>query len=111
MKKQTPFIGQMQTPIELYYETSIATATGEQEDTEVLIASMASNRVDKSGGLQEDEKIVHVNKREYHIRYNRTAWQHRNALIIIDNGVKYRVYHATEVERNRFLKLTAQVYE
>jgi hypothetical protein len=111
MKRDTPFIGQMDTPIELYYETVVITSTGERENTIVLIAKLASNMHDKSGSLEEQEKVVHVNKREYLIRYNRQAWENRLQLVVVDNGVKYRIYHATELQRRRFLKLTAQIYE
>lgn len=111
MRKETPYIGQMDTLIEVYKETYAASSTGEKVLTQQLIVKTASHMVDKSGGLQENEQLFHVNQREYVVRYNAAIWNDRLSLVIVDNKVKYRVYHSSEVQRNKFLKLIARVYE
>lgn len=105
------FIGQFNRRITLSYNLEVKTTTGGNTDQVVEIGTVSSKYLEKSGTMSQEEKIVHTNTREYAIRYRKDVWQHRNELLITDGDVTYRVYHAVEVDRNKFLKLTATVYE
>lgn len=111
MRKETPFIGQMDQPILVSYLQDGVSSSGEATQQLVDIATVFSRMEDKSGGLEENEKIIHVNQRVYWIRYRPDVLAQRLKLIITDNGVQYRVYHISEVQRNKFIKITAQVHE
>ena len=105
------FIGQFNRRITLSYNQETTSTTGAAIEQLVVIGEVSAKYVDKSGTMSQEEKLVHTNTREYLIRYRKDVWAQRNELTVTENGVNYRVYHAAEVDRNKFLKLTASVYE
>jgi hypothetical protein len=105
------FIGQFNRRITLSYNNESTTSTGAIDNVLVQIGVVSSKYMDKSGTIDQEEKLIHSNTREYMIRYRKDVWLQRNELTITDNGVNYRVYHTAEMDRNKFLKLTATVYE
>jgi head-tail adaptor len=105
------FIGQFNRRITLSYNDETTSSTGAVNNVLVEIGVVSAKYMDKSGTMEQEEKLLHTNTRDYLIRYRKDVWAQRNELTITDNGVNYRVYHTAEMDRNKFLKLTATVYE
>lgn len=109
--KESPFIGQLDRRVAISYTSEIKSTTGENVKTTVSIDTVWAQYKDKSGNLSQDEKVVHVNTREYMIRYRAEIWAKRLDLLLTDDGLVYRIYHAEKLDRNKFIKLTATIYE
>ena len=111
-RNEKPYIGEMDRRIALSYTTKQPSATGEEQDVDVLINNVWAMVIDKSGTRNDDtDKVVYMNTREYVIRYNSIAWAQRLTLMIIDGADRYTVRHVSEVQRRKFLKLSCVTYE
>lgn len=111
-RRETPFIGQMDSVINIYKEVDQNTASGEREKVLEFIGTIASYMNDKSGDLkQQDDQLLHVTRREYMIRYDASKWAFRRDMVLEHDGEKYRVYHAVVVDRRKFIKLNVTSYE
>jgi len=108
---EQPFIGQLDRRIAIYEVINTASATGEKQLTTTLLCNAFAQYKDRSDTLTQDDKVLHVNTRQYIIRYRSDVHSKRLALEIEEDGLRYRVYSVVEMGRNKFLQLTATIHE
>lgn len=108
---EQPFIGQLDHRIAIYQNTTIDTSTGEDQESEVLLCNAMAQYKDRSDTLTQDDKVLHVNTREYIIRYRKDVYDNRLSLVVRIDNSDYRVYSVVEMGRNKFLKITCTLHE
>lgn len=111
MAEKSPFIGQMDRQIKVVELVKTQNATGEQEDTDNVIATVFACMNDVSGGETVDGKVRHLINRTYTVRWNLAIKQQSNTLVVVDGNLRFEVYHLKELGRKRHLQLLVKDYE
>ena len=109
--EKTPFIGQLDRKIQIVELVKTQNSTGEMEVTQNVISEPFAQMNDVSGSEDVEGKIRHIINRTYTIRHNTSLLGKATELVVLDNGQKFNIYHATEIGRKQYLKLLVRDYE
>jgi head-tail adaptor len=106
-----PFIGKKDRKIKLVEKVSIASTTGAETTSSVLVSEPWACMKDLSGTEDVEGKIRHLVNRTYLVRYNPVIKEKGTALVLIDEGKEYEIIHILNIGRKDHLELRVKLYE
>lgn len=108
---KNPFIGQMDRKVQIFQETKVQDATGEEKKTAALVSEPFAFMEEHKGDEDVEGKVRQLIDRKYTIRYNSSIATSGNKFILQDGALVYRIYHVLELGRKKHLQLLVTVYE
>lgn len=108
---KNPYIGQMDTKIEVFAKQESQNEIGEGSIVEVLLCSPFAKVEEQGGDELLDGKVLHKTMRQYTFRYIPSVNQQRNKLIVKDGGQKFEVMHQQVIGRKAYITLKCITYE
>lgn len=108
---KNPYIGQMDRKVQIFEETKVQDATGEEKKTAVLVSEPFAFMEEHKGDEDVEGKVRQLIDRKYTIRYNNTIATSGNKFVLKDGTLIYRIYHVLEIGRKQHLQLLVTVYE
>lgn len=108
---KNPYIGQLDHKIQIIKETLVQNTMGEQKPTETVVASPWAFMEESGGDEDVEGKVRHLINRKYTIRYNSDILTNGADYLVLDNGIKYQIYHVMAIGRKQHLQLLVNKYE
>jgi len=108
---KTPYIGQLDHKIQVIKETLVQNALGEQKPTQSIIAEPWAFMEESGGNEDVEGKVRHLINRKYTIRYSSDILKNGSDYLVLDNGIKYEIYHVMAIGRKQHLQLLVNIYE
>jgi head-tail adaptor len=109
--EKTPYIGQLDTPIEIKQTVVSRSTTGAVETTLETVCTPWAH-VKETGGKEDAEgSIRHTIKRSYVIRYRSDVAATGVKMYVVDRGVTYDITHLKNIGRRNMLELIVEGHE
>ncbi|MGQ7945012.1 phage head completion protein [Flavobacterium sp. WC2509] len=109
--EKNPYIGQMNSVIQLVEKVKTRTETGSEISTNAPVCSPFAKMTDISGNEVVDGKVKHLVNRIYVVRFNDVIKSKGTALVLIDEGREFEVIHILELGRRQHLEIRVKIYE
>lgn len=106
-----PHIGELDRKVKVISLIKTKTATGADVITDNVIANAFAKMFEVSGSESVDGKVRLLVNRKYVIRYNSLIKEQNNALVLIDDNVRYNIEHVKLIGRKKHLELSVNDYE
>lgn len=104
--EKTPYIGALNTKVQIYRMDTVRDAVGASKETPVLVCDTFASPDDNSGGEVVNEKILHVVRGVYTIR-KRAGLMGDEKLVLYDGVAQFNVEHVRKLGRSH-LQLVVQ---
>lgn len=106
-----PHIGELDRKVKVFALIKTQSATGADVVTDSLLANLFAKMFEVSGSENVDGKVRLLVNRKYVIRYNRKIKDQSNALVLLDDGIRYNIEHVKTIGRKKHLELAVNDYE
>lgn len=105
MAVRKPFIGQMDTRIEIFELVKVQNSIGELIEEKKLITRCWSKIDSDTGSENVEGNVRHLSNKKFTIRFNKKVLEKGNEYLVGYNNIFYSITHVAEIGRKSHLQL------